>query len=403
MKAIIFLSLLGIVSMLAEIFDFKGKLWYVILIGLAVALGLNISDWNVTPSLQFLGDNPNILKMVAFDNYAIAFSSLILVLVIIWFLIAHNQYKTGEFNLADHFSLILFSSVGAIILVSFNHFVMLFLGVEILSIPLYILAGSYKKDLASNEASLKYFMLGAFTTGILLFGIALIYGATGSFNITEIGTIATSGGGEVSPLFYSGLLLILIALCFKVSAVPFHFWTPDVYQGAPVVITAFMATIVKTAAFAGFFRLFSHAFGGMMDHWNFTLMTITALTILAGNILAVNQSSVKRMLAYSGISQAGYLLMTILVLKEGSAMTLLLYTASYSFATLGAFGVLYYIIKAKGNDSFESFNALGKKHPLLAFVMTVCMLSLAGIPPTIGFFAKFYLFSNILKAGDQYL
>jgi NADH-quinone oxidoreductase subunit N len=199
------------------------------------------------------------------------------------------------------------------------------------------------------------------------------------------------------------LLMILIALCFKVSAVPFHFWTPDVYQGAPVIVTAYMATIVKTAAFAGFFRLFSHAFSGVMGQWSFTLMAITALTILAGNILAVNQTSVKRMLAYSGVSQAGYLLMTILVLKNGSALTLWLYTASYSLATLGAFGVLYYIIKAKGNDSFESFYALGKKHPLLAFVMTVSMLSLAGIPPTMGFFAKFYLFSNILKAGDQYL
>lgn len=403
MKAILILSSLGLISMLAEMFKFKQVLWYVILVGLAVAFGVTIADWNVAPTEQLFGDVTEIMSMVVFDNYAIAFSALLILLITIWFLIAHNQYKTGEFNLADHFSLILFSSVGAIILVSFNHFSMLFMGIEILSIPLYILAGSMKKDLGSNEASLKYFMLGAFATGILLYGIALIYGATGTFNIVEIGTFVKQSSGSVSFMFYAGLLLILIALAFKVSAVPFHFWTPDVYQGAPVVITAFMATIVKTAAFAGFFRLFSSSFAAVIESWSYTLMAITALTILLGNILAVNQTSVKRMLAYSGISQAGYLLMTVLVLNEGARMTLWIYTGSYSIATLGAFGVLYYVIKAKGNDSFDSFNSLGKKEPLLAFVMSVCMLSLAGIPPTIGFFAKFYLFSNVLNAGNQYL
>jgi NADH-quinone oxidoreductase subunit N len=322
----------------------------------------------------------------------------------LWFLISYDQYHfSHEFNIADHFSLILFASVGALILVSFTHLSMLFLGIEILSIPLYILAGSSKKDLASNEASLKYFMLGAFATGILLFGIALIYGATGKFNIVEIGDYVTANNGKVPALFYIGLLLVLIALTFKVSAVPFHFWTPDVYQGAPVVITAFMATIVKTAAFAGFFRLFSFAFSGVTADWSTTLSVITTATILIGNILAVYQTSVKRMLAYSGISQAGYLLLSILVLSDGTKSALWLYTASYSLATLGAFGVLYYVIKATGKDTFDAFNSLGKKYPLLAFVMTISMLSLAGIPPTIGFFAKFYLFSNVLNAGNQYI
>lgn len=403
MKTIIILSSLGIVSMLAEMFRFKQVLWYLILAGLAGALAVTVGDWNIPPSQQLFGDLPEVMQMIVFNNFAVGFSALIITLVLIWFLTAHNQYKTGEFNLADHFSLILFSSVGAILLVSFNHFSTLFMGIEILSIPLYILAGSMKKDLSSNEASLKYFMLGAFTTGILLFGMTLVYGAAGTFNISEIGAFAQQNQGQIPVMFYSGLLLLLIALAFKVSAVPFHFWTPDVYQGSPVMITAFMATVVKTAAFAGFFRLFSASFSELMPSWSFILMAITAITILAGNILAVYQTSVKRMLAYSGVSQAGYLLMTILVLNDSTRLTLWIYTASYSLATLGAFGVLYYVIKAKGNDSFESFNSLGKKHPLLALVMTVCMLSLAGIPPTLGFFAKFYLFSNVLKAGDQYL
>jgi len=399
MKAIILLSSLGIIAMLAEIFKFKNLLWYIVMIGLAGFFVVNLMDWNILPSEQWFP------KMLLTDNFSVAFMALLIILLMIWFLVSYDQYNVAkDFNISDHYALIIFASVGAMILVSYSHLSMLFLGIEILSIPLYILAGSNKKDLSSNEASLKYFMLGAFTTGILLFGITLIYGATGKFNIIEIGDYVAANKGVVPFIFYVGLLLILIALTFKVSAVPFHFWTPDVYQGAPVVITAFMATIVKTAAFAGFFRLFSFSFIGLENaSWNTTLQVICAATILIGNILAVYQSSVKRMLAYSGISQAGYLLLSILVLNEGSKSALWLYTASYSLATLGAFGVLYYVIKSTGQDSFDSFNSLGKKHPLLAFVMAVSMLSLAGIPPTIGFFAKFYLFSNVLSIGNQYL
>jgi NADH-quinone oxidoreductase subunit N len=398
MNAIIILASLGILSMLAEIFQFKNILWYLILLGLGVVFTVNAMDWNLPESGNMFS------YMMLTDNYAVAFTGLIIVLAMIWFLIAYHQYyESTEFNISDHFSLILFSSVGALVLVSFSHLSMLFLGIEILSIPLYILAGSMKKNPGSNEAALKYFMLGAFATGILLFGIAFIYGATGTFNIYEIGNYVKANNGNVSYLFYTGLLMIMIALGFKVSAVPFHFWTPDVYQGAPAIITAFMATIVKTAAFAGFFRLFYAAFSGVSGDWMMTLGIITALTILVGNILAVSQSSVKRMLAYSGVSQAGYLLMAILVLNEETRGALWLYTASYSVATLGAFAVLYHVIKTKGSDSIEAFHSLGKNHPMLAFVMAVAMLSLAGIPPAIGFFAKFYLFSNVLSAGNQYL
>jgi NADH-quinone oxidoreductase subunit N len=394
MKTLIIIASLGIISMLAEIFNLKKYLWYVIIVGLAAAFTANIMDWGIPASSQ---DFPH---MVIFDNYAIAFGALIIFLGFTWFIISHDQYHSGDFNISDHFSLILFSLVGALILVSFTNMSMLFLGIEILSIPLYILAGSFKKDLASNEASLKYFMMGAFATGILLFGIALIYGATGSFNIIEIGDYVAANKGNTSLLFYIGLLMVMIGLAFKVSAVPFHFWTPDVYQGAPVLITAFMATVVKTAGFAAFYRLFSTSFAPVIDDWSQTLSIITALTIIVGNVLAVYQSSVKRMLAYSGIAQAGYLLMAIVVLTPDTKMALLLYTASYSLATLAAFAVVYYVMKAKGNDSFESFNSLGKTHPFLAFVMAVSMLSLAGIPPTVGFFAKFYLFSSVLSAQE---
>jgi NADH-quinone oxidoreductase subunit N len=391
MRALIFTSSLGIIAMLAEIFGFKKHLWSIIIAGLVLTLGSTLLfDWN----------NPKVwYNMMYFDHYAAAFTSIILLLALVWFLVSKDQYE-HEFNISDHYSLILFSATGGIALTSFSDLSMLFLGIEILSIPLYILAGSLKKDLSSNEASLKYFMMGAFATGILLFGIALIYGATGSFNLGIIANYVAENKSDIPLLFYAGLLMMMIGLAFKVSAVPFHFWTPDVYQGAPIMITAFMATLVKTAGFAAFYRLFMTCFAPVASSWQITLAIIITLTIIVGNLLAIYQTSVKRMLAYSGIAQAGYLLLPILILNEQSMRAIIFYSASYSFSTLAAFAVLYFVIKTKGNDSFESFNSFGKSQPLLAIIMAVSMLSLAGIPPAVGFFAKFYLFATVLKYND---
>lgn len=392
MKTIILLSVLGIIAMVSDIFGFKKFIWGIVVVALVGIFYVNFMEWELGVPLYFFND------MLFIDSYAIAFSGLILLLALIWFFISKDVYEQGEFNKSDHYALILFSLVGAIVLVSYADLSMLFLGIEILSIPLYILAGSRKKDLASNEAALKYFMMGAFATGILLFGIAFIYGATGTFNLDLIGDFA-SDNEELPALFYIGIFLIMIGLGFKVSAVPFHFWTPDVYEGSPLLITSFMATIVKTAAFGSFFRLFSICFDPVISKWNLTLAIIAGLTILLGNILAVSQGSAKRMLAYSGIAQAGYLLLTILVPNEMTTNALLLYTASYSLATICAFAVIYWVVKTNGNDDYASFNGLARKNPFLAFVLAVSMLSLAGIPPTAGFFAKFYLFSAILKEG----
>jgi NADH-quinone oxidoreductase subunit N len=390
MRALIFTSSLGIIAMLAEIFGLKKYLWTAIIGGLVITLGSTLLiEWN-DPTLWY--------GMMYFDNYAAAFSSILLVLALIWFLVSKDQYEL-EFNVSDHYSLILFSLTGGIVLTSFSNLSMLFLGIEILSIPLYILAGSLKKDLSSNEASLKYFMMGAFATGIMLFGIALIYGATGSFDLGDIAKYVAENKKDIPLLFYAGLLMMMIGLAFKVSAVPFHFWTPDVYQGAPVMITTFMATVVKTAGFAAFYRLFL-IFAPIASGWQMTLAIIIALTILLGNLLAVYQTSVKRMLAYSGIAQAGYLLLPILILNDQSTKAILFYSATYSVATLAAFAILYFVIKTKENDSFDSFNSFGKSQPLLAIIMAVSMLSLAGIPPAAGFFAKFYLFATVLKYND---
>ncbi|HEY8402540.1 MAG TPA: NADH-quinone oxidoreductase subunit N [Cytophagaceae bacterium] len=394
MKTLILTAALGLIAMLADILGYKKYLWGIIMVALGAIFYVNLGEWT---------EGETYFNMITFDRFAVAFSSLLLVLAFIWFAVSKDQYESADFNKADNYALILFALTGTLLLVSFSNLAVLFLGIEILSIPLYILAGSRKNDISSNEASIKYFIMGAFTTGILLFGIALIYGATGTFDIYQIAEFVSKNQGNIPALFYSGMFLLLIALAFKVSAAPFHFWTPDVYEGAPIMITGFMATIVKTAAFAAFFRLFITCFETIAGNWTPTLTVITALTILAGNLLAVYQSSVKRMLAYSGIAQAGYLLLTLIVLNRDTENALLLYTASYSVATLGAFTILYFVQKAKGSDSFDAFNSLGKTHPLMAIVMAVCMLSLAGIPPAIGFFAKFYLFAAVLKADAQHI
>jgi NADH-quinone oxidoreductase subunit N len=277
-------------------------------------------------------------------------------------------------------------------------------GIEILSISLYILAGSKKMDLASNEASIKYFLMGSFSTGFLLFGIALIYGVTHSFNLDVIRTYIDSHI-ELPILFHVGILMMLVGLSFKVSAVPFHFWTPDVYQGSPSIITSFMATVVKTAGFAALFKLLHTWFGTLtLPHMLFeTIWGITALTITLGNMSALVQKGVKRMLAYSSIANAGYLLIAILALNAQSASAILYYSVIYSIGTILAFGVLMLVMETQGGDDYHSFAGIGRKNPLLGGVMVIAMLSLAGIPPLAGFFAKYFLFVNSMNSGYKWI
>ncbi len=329
--------------------------------------------------------------MMKVDNFSLAFSAVMICITMLWFIISPGFF-TDETSKSDHFTLILFALTGGVLMSSFNNMVMLFLGIEILSISMYILAGSNKKSLASNEAAFKYFLMGSFATGFLLFGIALIYGATGSFDIDVIATRLSEGNLNSSVMLFAGILLTMIAMAFKVSAAPFHFWAPDVYQGAPTVITAFMSTVVKTAAVAAFFRLFIHTFTSMTEVWHTALMIISAATILVGNITAVYQTNVKRMLAYSSIAHAGYMLMAIVSMNSAAPSALLFYVIAYSVSSIASFTILLMVSNSTGNDSIESFYGLGKKNPFLAIMTLISMLSLAGIPPTAGFFAKYYIF-----------
>lgn len=397
MKGLFIISGLGVLAMLAEIFKFKKLLYPLVLIGVLAAYVTNFMEWNNNTNIELFAN------MMRFDNVALAFSGVILVTAFFWFILANDYFEQD--HVTDHFALVLFALVGAIMLTGFSNMTTLFLGIEILSIPMYVLAASRKRDLASNEAGFKYLIMGSFASGFLLFGIALIYGATGSFDLMAIRSFISHAQGDLPAFFYAGVLMVLVAMLFKVSAAPFHFWAPDVYEGSPTVITALMSTIVKTAAFAAFMRLFLVVFGGINESWSMVLAVVIALSLVVSNITAATQQSVKRMLAYSSISHAAFMLMAILANQRGmaSVSAILYYSLAYSVGSIAAFTVLYNVSKAKDNANIEAFNGLGKRHPFMAACMVVAMLSLAGIPITAGFFAKYFIFSVMIGTTFKWL
>jgi NADH-quinone oxidoreductase subunit N len=392
MNAVFVLSGLGIVTLLAEIFNFRKVLFPLVVMGLIAAATLLVVDWN-SEAFYFS-------RMLLFNNYAIAFSLGITVIAVLWFFMSTDYFHDNT-HVTDHFALIIFVIIGAVFMVSYSNLGMLFLGLEILSISLYVLAGSKMTESVSNEASFKYFLMGSFATGFLLFGIALIYGVTGSFDIYIIKDkiVSPEAYSAVSPLLYAGVLLMLIGLTFKISAVPFHFWAPDVYEGSPTVVTAFMSTVVKMAAFGAFFRLFSTCFGPLAPQWVDVLIVITILTLIVSNVTAVYQHSVKRILAYSSVAHAGYMLIAVVALNDVSAGAIFYYLCAYSIGSIAAFTVLHNVNGDNETAVVDSFNGLAKRNPFLAFSMAVSMLSLAGIPPLAGFFAKYYIFTVAFQEG----
>ena len=397
MKGLLIISGLGILAMLAEIFKFKKVLYPIVLLGLLGAYAANFTEWNNNLNIQMFSN------MIRFDNVALAFSGVILVTAFFWFILANDYFEQD--HITDHFALVLFALVGALMLTSYSNMTTLFLGVEILSIPMYVLAASRKRDLASNEAGFKYLIMGSFASGFLLFGIALIYGASGSFDLMAIRTYISQSHGNLPLFFYAGVLMILVAMSFKVSAAPFHFWAPDVYEGSPTVITALMSTIVKTAAFAAFMHLFLVVFGKVSDVWGMVMAVIIAVSLIIANITAATQESAKRMLAYSSISHAAFMLMAILANNRGfaSVNAILYYSLAYSIGSIAAFTVVYNVSKNTDDNRISAFNGLAKRNPLLAVCMLIAMLSLAGIPVTAGFFAKYFVFTTMIGTTYKWL
>ncbi|MEP6583629.1 MAG: NADH-quinone oxidoreductase subunit N [Ginsengibacter sp.] len=391
MSAIILSAIWGVIMMFGGVFFKKSttpKYWAIA--GILIVIIANILEFR---GIHIFGiDTKGMLK---FDNFSLHFNTIAFSCTLLYFLLNGRDIEKVGSNVSEYFALIFFVLCGVAISSSFNTLLMLFLGIEIMSIPLYILTGSDKRNLKSNEASLKYFLMGAFSTGIMLMGIALIYGGNslGSFFIYSINL----GTGKLPVLIGAGLVLLLVAMSFKVSAAPFHFWTPDVYDGAPTVFTSFMATIVKIAGFIAFIRLFRYSFGNMQQQWQMLIVVITAATLLIGNLTAVFQQSVKRMLAYSSIAQAGFMMFALFALNNTAREGLLLYAAAYSLASIGLFAVLVKL----SDYTVEGFNGLGKLQPVLAFTSTIFLLSLTGIPLTAGFTAKFYMLLAALKNGHQ--
>lgn len=399
MLALVSLSLFGILNLfLGFLKSSRRVLLPATLLFVALAFAFNLYDWNH----QYL----YFRNMLRTNNQFINFSGIILMTTFLTVGLSRSFGNDEEHtHPAEYYAIMLFSVVGAMMMVGYENLIMLFIGLEILSVSMYILTGTDKRNLRSNEAALKYFLMGAFATGILLFGIALVYGATGSFSLTGIASYTSNARySPVSPLLYVGLLLMLVGILFKVSAAPFHFWTPDVYDGAPTIFTAFMSTVVKTAGFAALYRLLTVSFGGVYGFWWQVISVITVLTLLVGNITAVLQSSMKRMLAYSSISHAGYLLIAVAAQTPQSGGAILFYSLAYSLATLTAFGVLMLVSEQKPLDGrpderYEAFNGLARRSPLLAFALAVSMLSLAGIPLTAGFWGKFFVFATAVDRG----
>jgi NADH-quinone oxidoreductase subunit N len=387
MNALLLSSVLGVIMMFSGVvLKQKSAVRNIAVGGLFALLLVNIFEMNGIVFFRI-----NIEGMMHFDRFSLLFTNIAFASTFIYLILsARDMEKVGGY-FSEYLSLIFFILCGVILVSSFQSLLILFLGIEIISIPLYILTGSDKKNLKSNEASLKYFLLGAFSTGLMLMGIALIYGATGTF------TTAKMGNYGPGVLLVAGMMLLLFSMAFKVSAAPFHFWTPDVYDGAPTVFTSFMATVVKAAVFIAFIRLFDEGFGHIQATWQMWIALITAATLLIGNITAVFQQSVKRMLAYSSIAQAGFMLLSLYAMNADAKEGLLLYSAAYSLATIGIFSVLI-----KMSDyTFDGFNGLAKQQPIVAATTAIFLLSLAGIPLTAGFMAKFKMLEAAVATGKN--
>ncbi|MFQ5458197.1 MAG: NADH-quinone oxidoreductase subunit N [Myxococcota bacterium] len=346
--------------------------------------------------LRFMTDSPS---MMALDTYAIFFNLLILAGGILTILASVNYLEEMQSHHGEYYVLVLCAVAGMMTMAAATDLITVFLGLEVMSIPVYILAGFTRQRVRSNEAALKYFLLGAFATGLLLYGIALIYGAAGSTDLAAI-----RAGWEPTPLGLAGLGLVLVGFGFKVSSVPFHMWTPDVYEGAPTPITGFMAVGVKAAAFAAFLRVFLVAFDISADKLNVLLWVLALATMTVGNVAAIAQSNIKRMLAYSSIAHAGYVLVGMVAGTPAGQAAVLYYLLVYTFMNLGAFAVIILRVQdGEEREEIEDLAGLGYGRPALGLAMTLFMLSLGGIPPTAGFMGKFYIFRAAVEAGYYWL
>ena len=394
------LSIAAIIILLVDAFSRKGRkslFPLLALVALAVAAWQTYCLWGQR-GLDFSG-------MVYLDNFAFYFYLIIILGTALTILLSPQYLEEFGKNLGEYYALVLFAAVGMLLMAASAHFIMIFLGLEIMSIAVYVLAGLFREDPRSNEAALKYLVLGAFASGFLLFGMAFLYGAAGgTLYLNELARKLATFAALTKPLTLLGLALIIVGFGFKVASVPFHMWTPDVYEGAPTNVTAFMAVGVKAAAFAAFARVMFVVFPAFTVEWNMVLWVLAVATMTLGNVVAIAQTNIKRMLAYSSIAHAGYLLVALVAANQLGAVSLLYYLLAYTIMNIGAFGVV--ILVGRKKDSYLNiydYSGLGFQHPALAATMAIFMFALAGIPPTAGFVGKFYIFSAAVQGGYIWL
>jgi NADH-quinone oxidoreductase subunit N len=337
--------------------------------------------------------------MLAADGFAWFFNLLFLLVAGLTLLISMPYVRRFGMDQGEYYALLLFSTLGMMIMASSLDLITIFLGLETLSISLYILAGFLRERLESNESAVKYLLLGAFASGFVLYGIALVYGATASTNLKRVAEVVASGKVTSPTLLIIGTGLLIIGFGFKVASVPFHMWMPDVYEGAPTSVTAFMIAGTKAAAFAAFLRILMTALPPLQPDWGRILWVLAVLTMTVGNVVAIAQSNIKRMLAYSSIAHAGYILVALVAANKLGGGSILFYLVAYSFMNLGAFAVVIALaLQDRERVSIHDYAGLGLKYPFLGAAMALFMFSLAGIPPTGGFMGKFYIFSAAIQA-----
>ena len=395
---LITLSIAGLLLLLIDAFSIKGaKKGYfhqISLVAIVIGIVQTIFLWN-RQGTDFSG-------MVYVNNYSFFFYMVFLIGTGISIILSVKYLEEYKKNYGEYYALMLFSAVGMMLMAAGSNLVIIFLGLEILSIPIYILAGLFREDVKSNEAALKYLLLGGFSSAFLLFGIAMLYGGTGTFSLPELAKLIQAGG--MNALTYLGLGLLIVGFGFKISLAPFHMWTPDVYEGAPTSITAFMSVGTKAAAFAAFLRILLVVFPSVKMEWDMLLWVVAVATMTIGNLTALAQTNIKRMLAYSSIAHAGYILVGVIAGNQLGAIGILYYLLAYTLMNLGAFGVIILVSRKKDNYlNIYDYSGLGFQYPALAAVMTVFMFALVGMPPTAGFIGKFYIFSAAVQAGYIWL
>jgi NADH-quinone oxidoreductase subunit N len=381
----------------------KGITAFLAAMGLAIALGLSVSLYSVQDTMVV---KTGFGGMSIMDGFAIYSDVLILVAAMFGVGIAHDYIRRMQINRGEYYSLLLISTAGMLLMVHAYDLIVIFLALELLSVPLYVLSGFARPRNDSEESALKYFLLGAFSSAFFLYGVALLYGGTATTQIQGI-VAAVQNGSLTSPgLFLIGAAMLLVAFSFKVSQVPFHMWTPDVYHGAPSTVTAFMSVSVKVAGFAVMLRVFVTAFPSIAQDMTPVLWAIAAATMIVGNLAAVAQTNLKRLLAYSSIAHGGYLMMAFVPYGNGEVVgdaiaSILFYLAAYGLTSFAAWGVVIAAEQFEGRGlEIKDYAGLGRKYPLLGVAMIIAMFSFTGIPLTMGFWGKFFIFRAVIEAGS---